>query len=84
MSNTVPTECGKCWKCGNTLYLGLTHTCSTAVNLAAKSATVVVPRELLDFIFNEWGATQDSGNMEFDSAMGDLERLAAAAPGEGK
>ena len=32
MSSTVPTECGKCLKCGNTIYIGLAHSCPTAVN----------------------------------------------------
>ena len=37
MSSTVPEECGKCIKCGNTLYMYLAHYCSTAVNPIAPS-----------------------------------------------
>lgn len=32
MSSTIPQEAGKCIKCGNTIYIGLTHSCTTAVN----------------------------------------------------
>ena len=45
MNNTaIPEECGKCIRCGNTVYMGLAHSCSTAVNLPAQRAEVVAPQ----------------------------------------
>ena len=47
MSSTIPQEAGKCIKCGNTIYIGLAHSCSTAVNFprAAEPAPEVTEEE---------------------------------------
>ena len=54
MSSTVPTECGKCWKCGNTIYIGLAHSCLTAVN-GLRTAEPAFQRYLADKeYFEQW------------------------------